>query len=102
MPSVTTHRSLPLQLFLLLLALAPLSGALRAAAPHGDGRRLVAGGRRPLLPPHRRDVVGAPSAGEKFLAMVLPALAFTGLSLLFPTIVTVNTGVRRRRSAAGE
>lgn len=103
MPSVTTYRSLPLQLFLLLLALAPLSGTLGAAAPHAEGRRLVAGGGRPLLPSHRRDIFGPPSAGEKFLALVLPALAFTGLSLLFPTIVTVNTGVRRRRrSAAGE
>lgn len=102
MPPVTTHRSLPLLLSLLLLALSPLSGALGPPAPHGDGRHLTTGRWRPLLPPHRRDIVGPPSAGEKFLALVLPALAFTGLSLLFPTIITVNSGVRRRRSATGE
>lgn len=32
-----------------------------------------------------------------YLTYVLPALAITGLSLLFPNIVTVNTGRRLRR-----
>lgn len=104
MVSVATHRSLPLQLLLLLLALAPLSGTLEVDAAPNEGRRLVAVGGWPLLAPYRRDVAGPPSAGEKLLALVLPALAVTGLSLLFPSIVTINTGTRRRRrhSAAGE
>lgn len=40
-------------------------------------------------------------SSDGFLPYVLPALAITGLSLLFPNIVTVNTG-RRRRDAGGE
>lgn len=102
MPPVTTHCSLILQRLLLLLMLTLLSGVLGVAVPHVKGRRPAQGGGRYLLVPHRRDALGPPSAGEKFLALVLPALAVTGLSLLFPSIVTVNTGRRRRRSAAGE
>lgn len=101
MPSVTTHRSLPLQLLLLLLAFAPLKPVLGAAAPHEEGRRLVTRGGWRLLAPNRHHSLGPPSVGEKLIALVLPALAVTGLSLLFPSIVTVNAG-RRRRSVAGE
>ncbi|XP_066943060.1 uncharacterized protein [Macrobrachium rosenbergii] len=37
--------------------------------------------------------------GGSYLAYILPALAITGLSLLFPNVVTVNTTRRRRRDA---
>lgn len=113
MAAAPTRRSL---LPLLLVALAACLGAASgAAAP--DGQRL-------RVPVHHG---GAPVATERrgqrgkqrmaqmyggyddseyessdgFLPYVLPALAITGLSLLFPNIVTVNTG-RRRRDAGGE
>ncbi|CAL4111843.1 unnamed protein product [Meganyctiphanes norvegica] len=36
------------------------------------------------------------------LTYILPALAITGLSLLFPSIVTINSSKRRRRDASGD
>lgn len=93
------HRSLPL-LFLLLLALASLRQVSTAAASH-EGRGLVPHGWVSRLGPQRQGSVAKASPAEKFLALVLQGLAITGLSLLFPTVVTVNTG-RRRRSTAGE
>lgn len=103
MPSVTMQRSLPL-LLLLLLAIASLRQEPAAAAPH-KSRGLVPRGWFSRRGPQRQDSVAKTSSAEKFLALVLQGLAITGLSLLFPTVVTVNTGRRRRRrrrSTTGE
>lgn len=113
MAAAPTRRSL---LPLLLVALAACLGAASGAASY-DGQRLKVpvhhGG--PPVAMDRRGQRGKQRVSEQqmyggydeyessdgFLPYVLPALAITGLSLLFPNIVTVNTG-RRRRDAGGE
>lgn len=117
MAAATTRRSL-LSL-LLVVALAACFGAVSGAA----SRPVWNGGQRQEVPVHHG---GAPVATDRrgqreqhrmehsyggydsgyessdgFLPYVLPALAITGLSLLFPNVVTVNTG-RRRRDTGGE
>ena len=91
MLSVTMQRSLLLHSLLLL-----------AAVPQYETRNHMSTDSNPRFGSQRYTVSLKPSVGEKFLALVLQGLAITGLSLLFPTVVTVNSGRSLHLTNTGE
>lgn len=110
MAAVSTQHNLLLQRFLLCLLLVcllqlPTSVTFASSISHYiDSPKVPMAKDRQGLhrqygpSPTYEDPVGM----EDYLAYVLPALAITGLSLLFPNIVTINTAKRRRRDTIGE
>ncbi|XP_071546797.1 uncharacterized protein [Panulirus ornatus] len=103
MASISTHCSILLVLPLLAAYLQG-SNALAAGAFRDDTRLSALDDGEPSMAGrqgqiHRQEgYYHQPQSEENHLAYVLPALFITGISLLFPNFVTINSR-RRRRNA---